>query len=155
MAYTVAKLMPWKVSLGSAGRSFKITLRGDMTSEDIGQMVKASNDTWNDAFNRGDAAAVAACYKDDAMVLPPTHNVISGAQQIKDFWASVIGAGFGQHTIEVIDVQKQGDAAWLAGKWTAVGQAKDGSQQSYGGSLVNILERQPDGSWKSRLHIWN
>ncbi len=126
-----------------------------MTSEDIRQVVTSSNERWNEAFNRGDAAAVAACYKDDAVILPPTHDVISGTQQIKDFWASVIGAGFGQHTIEIVEVQRHGDATWLAGKWTALGRGKDGSQQSYGGSLVNVLERQPDGSWKSGLHIWN
>lgn len=126
-----------------------------MSSEDTRQIVKSSNDRWNEAFNRGDASGVAACYKDDAVVLPPTHDIVSGKQQIKEFWASVIGGGFGQHTIETIDVQRRGDAAWLVGKWTAVGRGKDGSQQSYAGSLVNVLERQPDGSWKSGLHIWN
>jgi uncharacterized protein (TIGR02246 family) len=126
-----------------------------MVDGDIHQIVRAGNDAWNEAFNRGDAAAVAACYTGDAMVLPPTHDVVSGAQQIKDFWSSVIGAGFGRHTIEVIELQRQGDAACAAGRWTAVGKGQDGWEQSYGGSLVNLLVRQPDGSWKSKLHIWN
>jgi uncharacterized protein (TIGR02246 family) len=119
------------------------------------QAVESTNSKWNEAFNRGDAAAVAALYARDAVLLPPTHDVIRGSKEIQDFWASLIQAGFGEHAIETIEVHGQGSLLYQAGKWSATGKTKDGSRQSYGGSVVNIFERQSDGSWKSRLHSWN
>jgi uncharacterized protein (TIGR02246 family) len=122
---------------------------------DIRGIVKTNNDNWNAAFNRGDAAAVAALYTDDATVLPHTHDVISGSSKIKEFWTSVIGAGFKDHSIEMLDVHVDGNLACEIAKWAASGPGQDGQTQSYGGSLVNLYERQGDGSWKCRLHIWN
>jgi uncharacterized protein (TIGR02246 family) len=122
---------------------------------DIRGIVKTNNDTWNAAFNRGDAAAVAAMYTDDATVLPHTHDVIRGADKIKEFWVSVIGAGFTDHSIELLDVHADGNLACEIAKWAATGPGKDGQPESYGGSLVNLYEQQGDGSWKCRVHIWN
>jgi uncharacterized protein (TIGR02246 family) len=122
---------------------------------DIRGVVKAYNDAWNAAFNRGEAAAVAALYTDDATVLPHTHDVIRGSGKIREFWTSVIGAGFKDHSIGLLDVHLDGNLACEIAKWSARGPGEGGQLQSYGGSLVNIYERQSDGSWKCRLHIWN
>lgn len=124
-------------------------------SSDIQDIVRANNDTWNAAFNRGDAAAVAALYTDDATVLPHTHDVVSGPGKIQEFWTAVIGAGFKDHSIEMLDVHVDGNLACEIAKWAATGPGEDGRPKSYGGSLVNLYERQADGSWKCRLHIWN
>jgi uncharacterized protein (TIGR02246 family) len=122
---------------------------------DIRATLKTNNDTWNAAFNRGDAAAVAALYTDDATVLPHTHDVISGPGKIKELWTALIGAGCKDHSIEMLDVHVDGNLACEIAKWAASGPGEDGRPQSYGGSLVNLYERQGDGSWKCRLHIWN
>lgn len=124
-------------------------------SSDIRDIVESNNDTWNAAFNRGDAAAVAALYTDDATVLPHTHDVIRGSGKIREFWTSVIGTGFKDHSIELLDVHVDGNLACEIAKWAARGPGQDDQPQSYGGSLVNLYERQRDGSWKCRLHIWN
>jgi uncharacterized protein (TIGR02246 family) len=122
---------------------------------DIRGILKTNNDTWNAAFNRGDAAAVAALYTEDATVLPHTHDVINGQSKIQEFWTSVIGAGFKNHSIEMLDVHIDGNLSYEVARWAASGPGQDGQPQSYGGSLVNLYERQGDGSWKCRLHIWN
>ena len=94
-------------------------------------------------------------YTADATVLPHTHDVVRGAEGIRDFWKSVIEAGFKSHGIELIDVHAQGDLAFETAKWEAEGPGEGGNRQAFGGSLVNVFERQSDGSWKCRLHIWN
>lgn len=121
---------------------------------DVREIIRTNNRQWNAAFNSGDATAVAALYTDDATVLPHTHDVVRGADNIMGFWRSVIDAGFRNHAIELIDVHAHGDLAVEIAKWQAEGPGESG-QQSFGGSLVNIFERQNDGSWKCRLHIWN
>jgi uncharacterized protein (TIGR02246 family) len=122
---------------------------------EIREAIRANNDSWNKGFNNGDAAAVAGLYTPDATVLPHTHDVVRGVEAIRDFWKSVIEAGFRSHRIELIDVHAQGDLAFEIAKWQAEGPAEDGNRQESGGSLVNVFERQSDGSWKCRLHIWN
>jgi uncharacterized protein (TIGR02246 family) len=124
-------------------------------SADIRPIIAANNNKWNDAFNRGDARAVAALYVDDAKLLPPTNVIVSGSQEIRAFWESLIKNGFGSHAIEIVEVRSTSDMAYEAAKWRATGPGKNGGQQSYGGNLVNIFERQSDGSWRSRLHTWN
>ena len=83
---------------------------------DIREVIRANNDRWNTGFNTGDAAAVAALYTADATVLPHTHDVVRGAEGIRDFWKSVIEAGFRSHGIELIDVHAQGDLAFEIAK---------------------------------------
>lgn len=122
---------------------------------DARSTVATSNEKWNSAFNAGEATAVAALYTADATVLPHTHDVVRGVDAIRDFWKSVIEAGFKNHSIELIDVHAQENLIVEIAKWQAEGPGEGGRRQSFGGSLVNVFERQGDGSWKCRLHIWN
>ena len=48
------------------------------------------NEAWCAAFNKGDAAALAAMYTDDATVLPQGGPMIKGATAIKDLWAGEV-----------------------------------------------------------------
>ena len=48
--------------------------------------VIAAYAAWNEAFNRGDVAAVARLYLDDAHFLPATHQVIVGPGGIAGFF---------------------------------------------------------------------
>jgi uncharacterized protein (TIGR02246 family) len=48
--------------------------------------IQQLNDKWTEAFNKGDAAAVAAMYTKDAYVLPPGHDMVKGRSAIEAFW---------------------------------------------------------------------
>jgi uncharacterized protein (TIGR02246 family) len=124
-------------------------------SKTIREVIETNNRRWNEAFNRGDAAGVAALYAADAMLLPPTKSVVSGAKEIQEFWSSLIKNGFGEHSIELIDACVEGNLAYEAARWQASATTSDGGKQSYSGNLVNIFKRQPNGDWKSQLHTWN
>ena len=125
------------------------------SSENIRDAVQRANDNWDAAFNSGSADEVAACYTADATVLPATHEVIAGNAAIRDFWAGLIGAGVKEHGIQLIDVGGEGDLAYFIGKWWASGPGEGGGSQGFGGSVMAVLRRQPDGSWKRSAHSWN
>ena len=74
-------------------------------SNDVRVTVRQAQDAWNAAFNRGDAAGIAALYTQNATVLPPTHSVIKGTAAIRDFWHGLITAGFKEHGIELLDAR--------------------------------------------------
>lgn len=124
-------------------------------STDIKKAVRHGNDTWNNAFNRGDAAGVAALYADNATVLPPTHAAIKGSAAIRDFWQGLITAGFKEHGIELIDAEADSGLAFAIGRWSAKGPDGAGKLQSFGGTVVTVFKRQGDQSWKPCLHTWN
>jgi uncharacterized protein (TIGR02246 family) len=60
------------------------------SSNEITSVIRRVQDSWNAAFNQGDAAAVAALYTDYAVVLPPSHAVIKGAAAIRDYWQGLV-----------------------------------------------------------------
>ena len=49
-------------------------------------VIQKLNDQWGDAFNRGDAAALAAMYTEDAYVLPAGAPLVKGRAGIEQFW---------------------------------------------------------------------
>jgi ketosteroid isomerase-like protein len=124
-------------------------------SNTIRDVARRASDAWNGAFNRGDAAALSRLYTDNASVLPPTHAVIAGTAAIRDFWQGLISAGFKGHGIEVIDAEGDDGLAFATGKWWASGPGDGGKVQRFDGTVVTVLQRQGDGAWKARLHIWN
>jgi uncharacterized protein (TIGR02246 family) len=119
------------------------------------RIAEDANKRWNEAFNRGDAAGVAACYAADATVLPPAHAGISGVDAIRQFWQGLVQGGFAEHAIEIATVTGGGDLICQVGRWRASGPGTGGQRQAFGGNVVHVLARQADGSWKSRHHIWN
>jgi uncharacterized protein (TIGR02246 family) len=123
--------------------------------EEIKDAARRGQAAWNEAFNRGDAAAVAALYTDDATLLPPTHAIIKGSDAVREFWQGLIGAGFKGHGIELVDAASGGDMAFATGNWWASGPGEGGETRRFEGTVVTVLRRQADGVWKVCLHTWN
>jgi len=123
-------------------------------AQDLRSTVEAGNAEWNQAFNKGDAAAVAKLYTSDAKLLPPADKIVSGDKEILAFWRSLIDAGVTDHKIETIQIEEAGDTAVMAGKWQAMGKDAQGKAAIFKGSVMKVLERQGD-TWKTSLHTWN
>jgi uncharacterized protein (TIGR02246 family) len=119
--------------------------------EDVGAAYAA----WDEAFNAGDAEAVAAAYSDDALFLPATHDVISGPEGVAGFFGSLFEMGVTGHKLELIDARQTGDAIVAAANWSATGKDADGADQPWGGLATTVFERQDDGSLKLTLHTFN
>jgi uncharacterized protein (TIGR02246 family) len=124
---------------------------------DLKSDVQAAYDAFNEAFNKGDAAGVAAFYTEDAKLLPPTHDVLTGPAGAEKFFTGLFEAGVTNHDLEIIEVYGDADAdqAYSAANWTATGKGQDGSEQRIGGIAVHGFERQSDGSLKLNLHTFN
>lgn len=113
--------------------------------------VKRLNAQWDEALNSGDAAAVAAMYTEDGRVVTGDGNVVDGQAAIQKLFQGFIDSGFGEHKIDMIDVSESGDVIWETASWSG----KGGDGKDYGGKLVNVYQKQGDGGYKARLHIWN
>jgi uncharacterized protein (TIGR02246 family) len=110
------------------------------------------NDRWADAFNKGDAAAVAAMYTADAYVLPAGAEMIKGRPAIEAMWRQNMQQ-IGNVKCTTIDVKPLGSSA--AGE---IGTCtfKTKAQPPQDGALkYAVVWRKEGGQWKLLQDIWN
>lgn len=114
------------------------------------EAVHRINAEFKEAYDRGDAAAVAAAYAEDGAVLAPDEPTIRGKRAIEDSFNWVIKDIGGRVSIETVEVVAAGDVAY---QWA--NYALKGGTRSVAGKFVEVYNRQADGSWKIRLTIYN
>ena len=110
------------------------------------------NDAWTAAFNKGDAAAIAAMYTDDATVLPSGAPAVKGATAIKDLWAGII-KNFSDAKLTTVELHTMGEVmAYEIGTVTA--KTKASPPQDAVGKYVVVWKRSGT-SWKIAVDIFN
>jgi len=107
------------------------------------------------AFNRGDAAGVAAGYTDDARVLPPDGATVSERQAIQQFWQAVMGMGIREVDLRTEDVESSGDLAYEIGSATLKIEPQGGSPTTSTIKYVVVWKRRAGGPWQLAVDIWN
>jgi uncharacterized protein (TIGR02246 family) len=110
------------------------------------------NEKFAEAFNRGDTAAVAAMYTDNAFVLPPGSEMVKGREGAQSFWKGA-AEQLGALKLTAVDVKPLGsEAAREVGTFSA--KTKGQAPQDVAGKYVVIWER-AGGEWKIATDIWN
>lgn len=117
--------------------------------------IERINTQWNEAFDQGNTAALADLYTEDAVLVPPTDRMITGLAEVEKFWRILIWAGITARETRTERVEVIGDTAFTTGTWEGTGPNQQGTRSTYRGNVIRVLERQPDGTWKTRLHTWN
>jgi len=113
--------------------------------------IQQLNDAWTAAFNKGDGAAVAGMYAEDAYVLPPGAEIVKGRAAIEAFWKQAVQQ-FGDAKLTAIAVLPLSrSAAREIGTVTLTTKAP--SQQIVGKYVV--LWRKVGRDWKLATDIWN
>jgi ketosteroid isomerase-like protein len=105
------------------------------------------------AFQRGDRAAVARFYADDARIVGPRRRVVQGREAIDRYWASIGSPA--QWSLEVVEVGGSADEAYQLGVSTLTSPGRDGVPDSYTCDFVVIWKRQPDGRLRITLDQYN
>ena len=104
------------------------------------------------AFNKGDAAAVAALYAEDAYVLPSGAEMVKGRAGIEAFWRQA-AQQLGDAKLTTLDMLPLGpDAAREIG--TVALKTKSQPPQEITGKYV-VLWRKIGPDWKLAADIWN
>ncbi len=114
--------------------------------------IQRLNDKWANAFNKGDAAAVAGMYAQDAYVLPPGHAMVKGRGAIEAFWKAA-AQQVGNAKLVTVDVLPLGPrAAREVGTVTLETKAQP-PQQIVG--KYSVVWRKIGGRWLLATDIWN
>jgi uncharacterized protein (TIGR02246 family) len=114
--------------------------------------IQKLNDAWTAAFNKGDAAAVAAMYTEDAYVLPPGSEMVKGRAAIEAFWRQAVQQ-LGDAKLTTVDVLRLGPAA-AREIGTVSLKTKSQPAQDIVGKYA-VVWRKVGGNWKLATDIWN
>ena len=114
--------------------------------------IEKLNDVWTAAFNKGDTAAVAELYAEDAYVLPPGSAMVKGRAAIEAFWRQA-AQQMSDAKLTTIDVLPLGrSAAREIGTVTL--KTKSQPPQEVVGKYV-VVWRKIGRDWKLATDIWN
>lgn len=126
--------------------------RHEAMVEEVTAAIEAASAAFAEAFNAGDAEAVAAMYTEDALVLPPGKEPIEGRAAIQaDLAADLAGMEGMVLTFETTEIQAAHGHALEVGGFTLEGA--DGSHVDHG-KYIAIWKNTDDG-WKIARDIWN
>ena len=112
--------------------------------------IDALNATFMKGFDTGDAALIASVYAPDARVMPPGAPAVTGAE-MQQFWQEVLGMGITGGVLKTVSLEERDDVAVEEGVY----EMRVGADVVDTGKYVVVHRRQPDGSWKYGIDIWN
>jgi uncharacterized protein (TIGR02246 family) len=122
---------------------------------DEADAINALNIKWDAAINQGDTTQLVGLYADNAVMMPPSSEILSDRGAIKNYWDVLRGVGIDAYAINTVDLRINGDTAYQTILWEATRNAADGNVIQFDGNMSNVLERQKDGTWKIKLQSWN
>ena len=126
-------------------------------TDEVRAAIAATVEKDMEDFNRGDAAAAAATYTDDAIVMPPNQSPIEGKQAIEKGLAELISKlQLSNLQLSISEVDVQGDTAIVRGTYSSniMVPGMDVPMEDRGKTL-SVWKKQADGSWKLHRDIWN
>jgi uncharacterized protein (TIGR02246 family) len=105
-------------------------------------------DAYAKAYQAGDALACANMYTPQGELHSPYAPPARGRSEIEEIhrvWTQYVS---GEKKLAIVEADSSGDLAWCLATYTE-------GQVTGNGTSLNILERQPDGSWLVRLSSLN
>lgn len=114
--------------------------------------IQKADDKWAEAFNKGDAAGLAAMYTEDAYALPPGAEMIKGRSAIEALWRQQMQQ-IGNVKCTALDVKPLGrNVAREIGTCSF----KTKSPPAQDGALkYAVVWEKVGGQWELLQDIWN
>lgn len=147
--------METKLKYGMMVFVLTAAVAGATRAESGKQIILAANTKWLAAFNSGNAEALPAMYTTDAVLLADGSAPIIGRDAIQKYWEGALKMGLKDHTFAPITINREGRIAYQAASWTLMAPKEGGGSTQATGSAVHVLEKQPDGKWLIKVHIYN
>lgn len=107
------------------------------------------------AFNTPNPSAFLPLYTADAVLLFQGSPPVKGPEAIRQFWESRIKAGVRDHTFDIIEIGTDGKYAFQVTNTTVQLVRGPGEKILIAGHTVRIFEKQDDGTWKAKIHMYN
>ena len=117
--------------------------------------VNAIRGKFSTAFNSNDAAALAALYADDAIVMLANQPAVEGRPAIQSLYEAMFKANAVKVAITPLETQVAGDWAYDRGNATTTMTPNSGKPAEESVKYLVVLKRVPGGLWKVYRNIDN
>lgn len=123
----------------------------------MSESYEALRQLYIEAYVAADETALAGLFSEDSMLVPPDSPVSTGRAGVREFYQQQ----FAQFTPSSLTIQPEEetvleDWGYGAGTWRATATVNPtGTPIEIEGKYLNVIKRQPDGSWKIHRHSWN
>ena len=166
MCVALAACQPGGEQNASAGAKPGASIPGPSVETDIAA-IRQLQQNWNAAVEAGSVDGYLAVLDDGIELLPTSAPPINGKDGYRAMLEGVFGAN--SYEIEVVDqgdVMVDRDMAWArydyiihrtphAADAGSAPASHEPTTVSSHGKYLDVMRRQPDGSWRVYKHIWN
>jgi uncharacterized protein (TIGR02246 family) len=125
-------------------------LASDITEADLMQAATDLSHRYDTNYAAKDAAAMAALYATDGILVSPSGAIVRGRDALKDFYVKRFASGARNHAIKVMEVHVQGNGGYGLASFSVSVSDAHGDRHDEQGSLVAVYSRDADG-WHIRL----
>jgi uncharacterized protein (TIGR02246 family) len=125
----------------------------DMTQ--VRKAIEEGNGKFSNAIRKGDGAAIATLYTEDATLLPPDSDMVKGRAGVEAFWRGGLQMGIKEAVLTTVDVAGAGDFAYEIGRFALKVQPEGKEVIEQKGKYVVVWKKAPKGVWKLHVDIWN
>lgn len=148
-------MMQSLIKTSIAAIAIGLVTAGSAFAGDAKATLETLNQHWNQAFNSADAGALASLYAENALLSPGNGKVLNGRGEIENLFKSFFQAGLNNHKLEIVTTGGDDKTLYQVAKWGADGADKDGAKVTYGGITTSVYEKDANGKWVVRSHVWN
>jgi ketosteroid isomerase-like protein len=143
-------------NFGDSRSSGEGTTPTQLTAADMAA-IRAADSSFAAAANAGDVDALVAVYTRDASLLAPNLPPQKGQAAIRSFWGGFLNAYKVKFELASDTIEGRGDLAYNVGRfrYTAVPKAQSGAGVADEGKFLEVLKKQPDGSWKYVVDMYS
>ncbi|OZG74335.1 DUF4440 domain-containing protein [Hahella sp. CCB-MM4] len=120
-------------------------------STEIYNAILAMEKEFMATFSQGDSAGISAFYTENAQLMAPHNDFLTGRQAIQAAFQSFMDMGIIAMNLDTLEVEGSGDLAYEVGKY---------SLEIEGGQVVDegkyiVVWKQVAGQWKLHRDIFN
>jgi len=124
-------------------------------SSDI-EAIEAMSEARAKAFNEGDASTIAEYFTEDAVLMAPDAEPKVGPKAVEAYYQSIFDQYDTRLNSYYNEVEVSGKLAFGRGTAEVTLMPKNGDSTTVSVSkYLNILQKQPNGEWKTTHDIWN
>ncbi len=121
------------------------------TTDEARAGIEATNAQFMEAFIQSDAAGVAACYTEDAQLMPPNGEIVSGREAVQEAMQGFLNAGVKEIRLATTEVEGHGDTAHEVGTYTLMGE----NEQTMDEGKYIVIWKKVGDEWKLHRDIFN
>lgn len=126
-----------------------------ITAADEAYEVGTINNQLTETFKAGNTARMVELYASDAVMLPPSSEILASNTAIKAYWDDLRQVGVQEYAIYPVNLHIEGNRAYASGLWVATKVTAEGKLVNLSGNISHVLEKQRDGRWKIAVQSWN